>query len=87
MSAEASFYSSGAAQGAPIEVDHAILALSRYRRRRFDDCIESCNALLFKNDQDQVRAVHYFNTSTLTYYALLGCLVYEMQSAHRKTLH
>lgn len=45
------------------QVDHAILALSRYRRRRYDQAIESCDILLNKNYKDQ--AIWYIKTKSL----------------------
>lgn len=36
------------------QVDPFFLALSRARRRRFDDCVEICSDILEKNPYDQV---------------------------------
>ncbi len=45
-------------------MDSCILALFRYRRRKFDSCIDSCNQLLERNPQDQ--AILYIKLRALT---------------------
>jgi tetratricopeptide repeat protein 8 len=47
-----------------MQVDHCILALSRYRRRKFDEAIESCDILLQKNYLDQ--AMWFIKCRSLT---------------------
>lgn len=36
-------------------MDPMFMAISYFRRRRFDDCIEVCSRMLQKNPYDQVR--------------------------------
>ena len=41
-------------------MDKALLALSRYRRRRFDDAIDLSSVILAQNFKDQVSIYVYF---------------------------
>ena len=50
--------------GAPPGIDPAFYALSKLRRRRFDEAVGQCTALLRENNRDQ--AVWYIKTRALT---------------------
>ncbi len=36
-------------------LDPLFMAMTLFRHRRFEDCLEVCNELLIKNPKDQVR--------------------------------
>ena len=52
------------------EVDVFFVAMSRFKRKKFEESIELCNELLERNPRDQVEI----------YSIYLGCLAAKMQS-------
>ena len=38
-------------------LDPLFMAMTLFRHRRFEDCLEVCNQLLTKNPKDQVRTI------------------------------
>ena len=48
----------------PPGLDPAFYALSKLRRRRFDEAVDQCSALLRENNRDQ--AIWYIKTRALT---------------------
>ena len=52
------------ASTAPAGMDPAFYALSKLRRRRFDEAVDQCSTLLRENNRDQ--AIWYIKTRALT---------------------
>ena len=60
------------------QMDPFFLALSRARRRRFDDCVEQCTELLNENPYDQVGGE--MRVLMLRIHGVQGGLVHQMSS-------
>ena len=60
------------------DIPAAFLALSRLRRRRFDECVAICDPILVSNPYDQVRGLgHALETLTDSNLSPKGDLVHE----------
>ena len=55
-------------------MDPFFLAVSRFNRQRYDECIEICTQMLDKNPYDQVGLILFFYTRSV------GCMVVEVPS-------
>ena len=63
-------------------MDDFILAVSRFRRRRFDQTIDLCNKMLESQPNDQVPSCFLSFHST----SKLGGLAFEMSMSYKKEL-
>ena len=61
------------------------LALSRFRRRKFDTCVETCSDLLEKNQYDQ--SVWYLKARALTMQSYIDDTEVEEEVSHFERPH